>query len=51
MLHNVGDFYEIKKGDKIEQLIPTKVVSFEVEEADELFKTQRGSKGFGSTGR
>ena len=51
LLHNVGGFYEVKKGDKIAQLIPTKVINFEIEEVDELFKTQRGKNGFGSTGK
>ena len=51
LLHNVGGFHEIKKGDKIAQLIPTKVVSYEIEKVDELVQTKRGSKGFGSTGR
>ena len=51
LLQNVGGFYEIKKGDKIAQLIPTKVTSFEVMETIELHSGGRGSKGFGSTGR
>ena len=51
LLQNVGGFYQIKKGDKIAQLIPTKVTSFEVMETTELHSGGRGSKGFGSTGR
>ena len=51
LLHNVGGHYEVKNGDKIAQLIPTKVINFEMEEVNELFKTKRGSKGFGSTGK
>ena len=51
LLHNVSGHYEIKNGDKIAQLIPTETISFEIEEVNELFKTKRGSKGFGSTGR
>ena len=51
LLQNVGEFYQIKKGDKIAQLIPTKVTSFEVMETTELHGGHRGSKGFGSTGR
>ena len=42
---------EINKGDKIAQLIPTEVVSFEVQETTSLTKTTRGDKGFGSTGK
>ena len=51
LLQNVGGFYQIKKGDKIAQLIPTKVTSFEVMETTELHSGGRGSKGFVSTGR
>ena len=50
--HNVSNTsIKIEKGDKIAQLIPTKVVNFELEEVDELFETKRGKNGFGSTGR
>ena len=42
---------KIEKGDKIAQLIPTKVIDFELEEVGELFKTKRGKNGFGSTGK
>ena len=42
---------KIEKGDKIAQLIPTKVINFEIEEVDELFQTKRGKNGFGSTGK
>ena len=43
--------YDVFKGDKIAQMIPTKVVSFEVTEVKEHNNTQRGQGGFGSTGR
>ena len=49
--NNSNTSIKIEKGDKIAQLVPTKVINFEIEEVDELFKTQRGEKGFGSTGR
>ena len=50
--HNASNTsIKIEKGDKIAQLVPTKVVSFEVEEVDELFETKRGKNGFGSTGK
>ena len=50
--HNVSNTsIKIEKGDKIAQLVPTKVVNFEIEEVDELFKTKRGDNGFGSTGK
>ena len=50
--HNVsGTSIKIERGDKIAQLVPTKVINFEVEEVDELFQTKRGENGFGSTGK
>ena len=50
--HNVSSTsIKIEKGDKIAQLVPTKVINFEVEEVEELFQTKRGDNGFGSTGR
>ena len=52
LFHNNGSTsIKIEQGDKIAQLIPTKVVNFEVKEVDELFQTQRGGNGFGSTGK
>jgi dUTP pyrophosphatase len=42
--------YNIYKGNKIIQLIPTAVVHWDVVEVDELEATDRGSKGFGSSG-
>jgi dUTP pyrophosphatase len=50
--HNVSaTSIKIEKGDKIAQLVPTKVINFEIEEVNELFKTKRGNDGFGSTGK
>jgi len=43
--------YEVRKGDKIAQMIPTPVVSFEVTETTALYSNGRGEDGFGSTGR
>lgn len=40
----------IKEGDKIAQLIPIETTSWEIMEVEELEKTDRGSKGFGSSG-
>lgn len=51
--HNGGEHIQsFMPGDKIAQLIPTQVVTFdEIEEAAELESTdQRGAGGFGSTG-
>ena len=41
---------EIKKGDKIAQLVIQKIPDIELIEADELNDTARGAGGFGSTG-
>ena len=49
--NNSATSIKIELGDKIAQLVPTKVVNFEVEEVDELFETKRGKNGFGSTGK
>ena len=52
LFHYVGDgYYSIQKGDKIAQLIPTKIVAFDIEEVDDLVVTGRGNGGFGSTGK
>ena len=42
--------FEIKKGQKIAQVIFQKIEIPEIEEVDELPETNRGGGGFGSTG-
>ena len=42
---------EIKRGDKIAQLVIQKIPDIELIEADELNETVRGAGGFGSTGK
>lgn len=42
--------FEIKKGQKIAQLLIQKVENPEIEEIQELSETSRGEGGFGSTG-
>jgi len=42
--------YEIKKGDKIAQLVILPVATAEIEECKELSETARGAGAFGSTG-
>lgn len=50
ILMNLGkEPYEVKKGQKIAQLVIKKVERPEIIEAD-LDKTERGEKGFGSSG-
>lgn len=43
--------YFIKKGDKIAQFIPVKTEHFDTEVVTYLDETQRGDKGFGSSGK
>lgn len=52
LMVNHGELpYEVKKGDRICQLILEKIVcDCEVELVDELHATDRGSRGFGSSG-
>jgi dUTP pyrophosphatase len=42
--------YEIKKGEKIAQMLIQKIENPEIEEVDDLESTERGNGGFGSTG-
>lgn len=51
-LVNVGDdSYTFQKGDKVAQMIIQKKEMVIVEETDSLPETQRGDKGFGSSGK
>ena len=42
---------DIKRGEKLAQLVVQPVESVELEEVDELLSSERGEGGFGSTGR
>ena len=48
---NYADHYTIEPGDKIAQIMILPVPQFELEIVDTLDETERGSNGFGSTGR
>ena len=51
-LHNLShEPYTVNPGDRIAQLILTPVLTPEVTEAQELDDTDRGTGGFGSTGK
>jgi dUTP pyrophosphatase len=50
LFNNSDNDFEIKKGDRIAQLILEKVLTPEIKELGELAKTLRGEGGFGSTG-
>lgn len=45
-----GDAFEVKRGDRIAQLVPARVQRAFFAEVDELDDTVRGERGFGSTG-
>lgn len=51
-LFNLGnEDYEVKRGDKIAQLVIKEIQRPPIQLVDELEDTTRGSGGFGSTGR
>ena len=51
-LYNHSDTdYEVKQGDKISQLVVMPILMPELELVDRLDETERGSNGFGSSGR
>ena len=43
--------YRVKAGDKITQMVIMPIITPELELVDELGETERGERGFGSTGR
>lgn len=43
--------YEIKKGDRIAQMLVQPVLATRVEEVTDLEETERGASGFGSSGK
>jgi dUTP pyrophosphatase len=52
ILANLGDeMVEIKRGERIAQLVPGRVHCARLREVDALDDTARGTGGFGSTGR
>jgi dUTP pyrophosphatase len=50
LLNTTAESFEVKKGDKIIQCLLQRFEPAEIQEAAELSNTQRGAKGFGSTG-
>ena len=48
--HDHNNYFEIKKGDRIAQLILEKIDMTDIIEVEELDETQRGENGFGSSG-
>jgi dUTP pyrophosphatase len=52
LLINFGnESFEIKKGERIAQAVVAPVIQAEIIEVEELSDTERGSGGFGSTGK
>ncbi len=50
LFNHSDENFEIKVGDRIAQLILERICMAECVETEELFDTDRGSGGFGSTG-
>lgn len=52
ILANLGtEAFEVRRGERIAQLVPAAVTAAAMVEVDALDETDRGSGGFGSTGR
>ena len=52
ILANLGDQpFEVRRGERIAQLVPAALVRTELREVAQLDQTARGEGGFGSTGR
>ena len=52
ILANLGsEPFEIRRGERIAQLVPAPVLQVCFREVEELGETERGAGGFGSTGR
>lgn len=52
ILYNLGkEPYEVKPGERIAQFIVANIGRMEIEEADSLSETERGTDGFGSSGK
>ena len=52
ILFNFSDVdFEVKRNDRIAQLILERISTFPVEEVEELDYTDRGAGGYGSTGK
>ncbi|KAI5962823.1 DUT1 [Candida theae] len=53
LFNHAGKDFDIKKGDRIAQLVLERIVNADIEQIDleKLEKTERGEGGFGSTGK
>lgn len=51
LFNHAEENFEVKKGDRIAQLICERIFYPEIEEVSALSTTERGAGGFGSTGK
>ena len=52
LLYNASDRdYHVSKGDRVAQLVVSKLPECEYEEVEDISDTERGAMGFGSTGK
>ena len=52
ILANLGtESFEVRRGERIAQLVPAPVLKLNFREVDQLSETRRGAGGFGSTGQ
>ncbi len=51
LYNNSNEIYHFEKGSKITQLVILPIITPELEPVDKLGETERGDKGFGSSGR
>ena len=51
LYNNSDEDYTVNAGDKISQLVILPILTPEIELVDDLTETERGSGGFGSTGK
>jgi dUTP pyrophosphatase len=51
LFNHSGKMYTFERGEKISQFIITDYYKYDLEVVDELEETERGSNGFGSSGR
>ena len=51
MINISKNIHIFNKGDKVAQMLIHKVESIHIKETDELDETERGERGFGSSGK
>lgn len=51
ILNHSDNDYTVKKGDRVAQLVLYPLVAFDTSFAEQIHETERGEKGFGSSGK